>query len=121
MVCLKKYLVRRQRIEIVLININHESLWEEPRGGPCFLKDFSEVFLHLDRSELLEFRVFAVMKEIAPFSIGAASVFEEPYTFFGLISVVGLVIAPELMPAVCKFAFILVGAIAILDKLFAKL
>ena len=114
-------IVQRERMAIVLININYESFWEEPGGGPGIFKDFPEVAFDIEPFEALELWVFSVMKKIASFAVWAAAVFEETDAVLGLVPVVRLVVAAELVPTVCEFALVLVWAISVFDKFFAKL
>jgi hypothetical protein len=56
--------------------------------------------------------------EIAPISIRAISFFQKTSTEFGFILGVLVLIISQLMKAMSKFAFILIGAIAIFHKFF---
>ena len=94
---------------------------EEPGGGSGLFKDFPEVLFHLDKPLLVFFRIFLVMKEIASFSVGAASVSEEAHALFSFVSAIGLSAAAQFVGSVCEFAFIFIGTPSKLHKLFAEL
>lgn len=61
----------------------------------------------------------AVVQEIAPVAIVAMPISEKHHAFLGLIETVLLIVLPELVRAVCKFAPSLIGAMPKLYELFA--
>lgn len=67
------------------------------------------------------FAVGLGVDEVASFSIHAGALIEKHSTFLRLVFGVQLLVLPELMRAMCKFALLLVGAKPKFYKFFAKL
>ncbi len=61
------------------------------------------------------------MDEVAAVAVDAEAFMEEAAAFLRFVLAVLQLVVFELMQSMCKFALILVGAAAVLDKLFAEL